>query len=282
MQPRASKTRGATYAIGDIQGCFEPLERLLERVRFGPRDRAWLVGDLVNRGPLSLEVLRWARRLGARATVVLGNHDLSLLACAAGVRRIRKRDTFQRVLRARDAEPLLEWLARRPFLHREGRRVMVHAGLHPAWTLEQATALADELSRALRRKRRETLEAIERVPPSSVWKDALRGDQRLSTIAAVLTRSRTCTLDGRMRFDYTGPPHRAPVNCRPWFAIPWRRSRRAAIVFGHWAALGFHRAPGVLALDSGCVRGQALTAVRLDDGQVFQEPAFGWTLAKPG
>ena len=275
------RRRGATYAIGDIQGCYEPLVRLLERIRFGPHDRVWLVGDLVNRGPRSLEVLRWARGLGERASVVLGNHDLRLLACAVGARRLRKRDTFQAVLHASDSDELIGWLARRPFLHREGKRVMVHAGLHPAWTLDEATALAEELAQALRKRPVETLHAFESVPPSPGWKHSLRGAERLSTIAAVLTRSRTCTVDGRMRFDYEGPPHRAPANCRPWFMIPWRRSRDAAIVFGHWAALGFHRSPGVLALDSGCFRGQALTAVRLDDGQVFQEPAHGWTVKKP-
>ena len=272
---------GSTYAIGDIQGCLEPLERLLERIRFGPHDRVWLVGDLVNRGPRSLEVLRWARGLGERATVVLGNHDLRLLACAVGARRPRKRDTFHAVLSAPDCDELFEWLVHRPFLHREGRRVMVHAGLHPSWTLDQATALAAELGEALRKRPVETLHALELAAPSPEWKDSLQGDRRLSTIAAVLTRSRTCTVDGRMRFDYDGPPHRAPANCKPWFLIPWRRSREAAVVFGHWAALGFHRSPGILALDSGCFRGQALTAVRLDDGQVFQEPTHGWTARKP-
>jgi bis(5'-nucleosyl)-tetraphosphatase (symmetrical) len=205
----------------------------------------------------------------------------ALLACAAGARRLRKRDTFQSVLRAADAEELVGWLTRRPFLHREGRRVMVHAGLHPAWTLDDATALAEELAQALRQKPGQTLHALESTRPSAEWKDSLRGDERLATIAAVLTRSRTCTNEGRMCFDYEGPPHRAPANCKPWFMIPWRRSQGAAIVFGHWAALGFHRSPGVLALDSGCFRGQALTAVRLDDGQVFQEPAHAWTAKKP-
>jgi bis(5'-nucleosyl)-tetraphosphatase (symmetrical) len=281
MERVARKLQGATYAIGDIQGCFEPLGRLLERIRFGPHDRAWLVGDLVNRGPRSLDVLRWAKGLGQRATVVLGNHDLRLLACAVGARRPRKRDTFQGVLRAADAEELIDWLSHRPLLHREGKRVMVHAGLHPAWTLDEATALAEELARALRKKPGATLHTLESVQPSPEWKESLRGDERLATIAAVLTRARTCTVDGRMCFDYDGPPHRAPANCRPWFAIPWRRTREAAIVFGHWAALGFHRSPGVLALDSGCARGQALTAVRLDDGQVFQEPAHAWTASKP-
>jgi bis(5'-nucleosyl)-tetraphosphatase (symmetrical) len=275
MTRTVAETPGVTYAIGDIQGCFEPLNRLLERVRFGPDDRAWLVGDLVNRGPQSLEVLRWAMGLGERATVVLGNHELSLLACAVGARELRKKDTFEPVLRAKDREAIVDWLTHRPFLHREGKRVMVHAGLHPAWTLDDATAHAEELGAALRRKPRKTLETLESVPPSPVWKDSLTGDERLATIAAVLTRVRTCTAEGRL-CDYDGPPHRAPRDCRPWFQVPGRRTKDAAIVFGHWAALGFHRSPGVLALDSGCCRGQALTAVRLEDGQVFQEPAQAW------
>ena len=276
MASRARKT-GSTYAIGDIQGCFDPLERLLERVRFGAHDRVWLVGDLVNRGPRSLEVLRWAMGLGKRVTVVLGNHDLSLLACAVGARPLRKRDTFGSVLDAADAGEIVDWLTSRPFLHREGQRVMVHAGLHPAWTPDDAEALAAELARALRRRTIETLHALESTEPARVWRASLRGDERLATIAAVLTRVRTCTADGRMCFGFDGPPHRAPRGCRPWFSIPGRRSRNAVVVFGHWAALGFHREPGVLALDSGCFRGQALTAVRLDDGQVFQEPAKAWS-----
>ena len=280
MEPAAKKANGATYAIGDIQGCFETLERLLERVRFGPGDRAWLVGDLVNRGPRSLDVLRWAIGLGDRATVVLGNHELSLLACAVGARELRKRDTFEDVLNADDANEIVDWLIHRPFLHREGKRVMVHAGLHPAWTVDEATALAGELGEALSRKPKKTLEALESVRPSPVWKDALKGEERLSTIASVLTRVRTCTVEGRM-CDYDGPPHRAPKECRPWFQVPGRRAQDAAIVFGHWAALGFHRSPGVLALDSGCFRGQVLTAVRLDDGQVYQEPAQGWSEQRP-
>jgi len=273
----AARRSGSTYAIGDIQGCFDPLERLLERVRFGANDRVWLVGDLVNRGPRSLAVLRWAMKLGKRATVVLGNHDLSLLACAVGARPIRKRDTFGGVLRAADADAIVEWLASRPFLHREGTRLMVHAGLHPSWTPDHAEDLAAELSRALRRRTIETLHALESVEPSRTWRASLRGDERLATIAAVLTRVRTCTAEGRMCFGFDGPPHRAPRGCWPWFAIPGRRSRGAVVVFGHWAALGFHREPGVLALDSGCFRGQVLTAVRLDDGQVFQEPNAAWT-----
>jgi bis(5'-nucleosyl)-tetraphosphatase (symmetrical) len=160
----------ALYAIGDIQGCMASLERLLALIAFSPgSDRLWLVGDLVNRGPRSLDVLRWAKGLGDRATVVLGNHDLRLLACAVGARRLRKRDTFQAVLHAPDAEELVDWLTRRPFLHREGKRVMVHAGLHPAWTLDDATALAEELAQALRKKPGETLHALESTRPSPEW-----------------------------------------------------------------------------------------------------------------
>ena len=280
MEPAAKKANGATYAIGDIQGCFEPLERLLERVRFGPGDRAWLVGDLVNRGPRSLDVLRWAIGLGDRATVVLGNHELSLLACAVGARELRKRDTFEDVLNADDANELVDWLIHRPFLHREGKRVMVHAGLHPAWTLDEATALAGELGEALSRKPKKTLEALESVRPSPVWKDALA--------------RRGAALDDRVRADARAHVHRrgpdvrlrrpAPPRAEGVPALvpgPGAARQDAAIVFGHWAALGFHRSPGVLALDSGCFRGQVLTAVRLDDGQVYQEPAQGWSDERP-
>jgi len=272
----------AVYAIGDIQGCFEPLQRLLARIHFEPaHDRLWLTGDLVNRGPDSLAVLHWARALGDRVTLVLGNHELRLLACADGVIAVRRRDTFADVLQARDRGDLLDWLRGQPFLHREGNRVMVHAGLHPAWTVGEAEALAAELADALRpATHHQTLEALRNGSPSPAWHDSLTGDERLRTIAAALTRLRTCTIDGRMCLDYEGPPQGAPEGCLPWFEVPGRRSREAAVVFGHWAALGFHRAPGVLALDSGCARGQALTAVRLEDGQVFQEPARAWVERK--
>jgi bis(5'-nucleosyl)-tetraphosphatase (symmetrical) len=251
----------ATYALGDIHGCFRTLERLLRRIAFDPpRDRLWNTGDLVNRGPHSLEVLRWARALGDRLTVVLGNHDLHLLARAAGLARAKPRDTLEEVLAAPDRDELLAWLRARPLLHAENGRVLVHAGLLSAWTVAEAQALARSLEARLRAPG-----GLKLLSPAS------QAPQR--TPLWVLTRMRVCAADGSPGPDFTGPPEAAPPDCRPWFAFPGRRSAEATILFGHWAALGFYQAPGLLGLDSGCVWGGALTAVRLEDAEVFEEPA---------
>jgi bis(5'-nucleosyl)-tetraphosphatase (symmetrical) len=249
--------------MGDIQGCFRTLRRLLRRIAFDPaKDRLWNTGDLVNRGPGSLEVLRWARDLGDRLMTVLGNHDLHLLARAAGLVRAKPRDTLDEVLAAPDRDELLAWLRARPLLHAEEGRVLVHAGLLPAWTVAEAETLARSVEERLR-----AAGGLELARPQS------REPER-STLW-VLTRLRFCTADGSPGPDFTGPPDAAPPGCRPWFDFPGRRSAEATVLFGHWAALGFYRAPGILGLDSGCVWGGELTAVRLEDGEVFQEPAAG-------
>lgn len=272
----------ATYAIGDIQGCFDTLQALLDRCGFDPRaDRLWLAGDLVNRGPQSLEVLRWARDLDARVVCVLGNHDLHLLARWTGLSSPRGRDTLASIFEAPDAEELLSWLRERPFLHREGGFTMVHAGLDPRWTLAQARELASELEEALRGPSwHEVLRADPE--PAAAWHPDLAESERRRGSATVMTRIRTCGEDGRLCAAFSGPPEDAPGGCHPWFAHPRRRARPDTLVFGHWAALGFRRAPGYLALDSGCVWGGALTAVRLEDGRVFQEPARSAGAAKGG
>jgi bis(5'-nucleosyl)-tetraphosphatase (symmetrical) len=263
----------ATYAIGDIQGCFETLTRLLRRISFDiNRDRIWLVGDMVNRGPASLEVLRWAKGLGHRVTVVLGNHDFHLLALAEGVRVPKSRDTLEGILNAPDRDELLEWLARRPLLHREGSFVLVHAGLLPSWSIGEAEARAREVESGLRSaKRGQLLECIYREEGPAEWDEALEGMDRLRVIANALATLRTCTVRGQPCEDFSGPPELAPPGCLPWFEVPGRSSRDHTIIFGHWAALGLRLQPGIVALDSGCVWGGHLTAVRLDDGSVFQE-----------
>ena len=264
----------ATYAIGDIQGCFAVLERLLERVAFDPgRDRLWLVGDLVNRGPQSLEVLRWAYRHRDVVTAVLGNHDLHLLACAAGVRKAKSKDTVNEVLAAPDRDELLDWLRRAPFLFDEGPYVMVHAGLLPSWTIERATQLARELQAALSGPDlRGILAAIYSESPCE-WSDSLEPPQRWCALANIFTRLRICTPDGKPQLDFSGPLEQIPQGRLPWFAFPGRRSATHTIVCGHWAALGLYREPGLFAIDSGCVWGGALTALRIEDATVIQEPA---------
>jgi len=264
----------STFAIGDVQGCCTELERLLERIHFDPADdRLWFVGDLVNRGPRSLEVLQLVKGLGRAAVTVLGNHDLHLLACAYGVREPKGSDTFQDVLRAPDRDALVAWLADRPFLHRMDDYVLVHAGLHPSWNAATAMAVAEEVGDALSRDPRATLDALRRSPPPPLWQDTLRGDDRLRAAVAILTRIRTCTSDGTLNLDFDGPPDRAPHGSRPWFEWPGPYADEVSVVCGHWSALGLRIEPHVVALDTGCVWGRALTAVRLDDGAVFQQPA---------
>lgn len=263
----------ATLVIGDVQGCDVSLGRLLDRARFDPsRDRLWLTGDLVNRGPASAAVLRRLRALGDAVVAVLGNHDLHLLAASLGLRETRPRDSLRDVLEAPDAAELLAWLRLRPLLHREGRHVLVHAGLAPSWTPEDAEALAREVEDVVRGPGlAELLQTMTAATPRR-WDDALTGFARHATAAAFLTRLRTCRQDGEALFEFTGPPAAAPPGFVPWFEVPGRRSGDVTVLFGHWAALGLHRAPGVVALDSGCVWGRELTALHLEDGRILQEP----------
>ena len=259
-----------TYAIGDVQGCLRELVLLLEKIEFDENtDRLWFTGDLVNRGPDSLGVLRIVRNLGDSAVTVLGNHDLHLIACALGVRRPR-RDTFTDVLTARDCDDLVDWLRRRPLLHRRGNRILVHAGLDPEWTPLAAERRAADAEAALRGDDAPELLRLYRrdVPaesgaPLSETAETLRW----------LTRVRCVRRDGTMAEDFSGPPDEAPRGFAPWFAGDERRSRCVTVVFGHWAALDLYRTSNLLGLDTGCVWGRSLTAVRLEDGTVFSQPA---------
>ncbi|PZN32737.1 MAG: diadenosine tetraphosphatase [Proteobacteria bacterium] len=256
------------YAIGDIQGCAAEFEQLLERIRFDPaRDRLWLVGDLVNRGPRSLEVLRKVKALGAAAVSVLGNHDLHLLAVALAGAPLKSKDTLEDILRAPDRDELLEWLRHRPMLHHDPTLgiTMVHAGLPPQWDLETARACARELEDALRdRERCVTLLTRMYGDEPRRWSPDLAGFERLRFITNCLTRLRFCRADGTLELKYKGTPQDAPPGVLPWFRVPDRRSRSMRIVCGHWSALGYHDSDGVLSIDTGCVWGNALCAVRLD------------------
>jgi bis(5'-nucleosyl)-tetraphosphatase (symmetrical) len=262
------------YAIGDVQGCMESLRALLERIDYQRgRDSLWLTGDLVNRGPRSLEVLRWARAQGASVDVVLGNHDLHLLARAVGVAPRRARDTIEDVLSAPDRDDLIEWLRHRPLLVRDGELLMVHAGLLPGWTPDQAEQLARDLEAELRGPRWTALLASWRGAPGS-WSHDLEPGQRRALALSAMATVRAVNAAGAMRRDFNGSPAEAPPGCVPWFDHPARRSRGARVVFGHWAALGLLLRDDVAALDTGCVWGGKLTALRLDDGAVFQQPAL--------
>ena len=252
------------YAIGDLQGCEEELRALLIRLKFSAdRDRLWFVGDLVNRGPDSLAALRRVRALGDNAVVVLGNHDLHLLAVACGVQRRRRTDTLDEVLGAPDRDRLIEWLLTRPLAHAEGHDLMVHAGVVPQWTAARTVALAEEVSRALRRDPRALFEQMYGDEPER-WDERLAGPERLRFIINVLTRLRLCTADGRVDLSLKGPPPPPPSPLRPWFEHPQRATRNVRVVFGHWSALGLVDRPEVLGLDTGCVWGGSLTAVDLD------------------
>lgn len=262
----------ATFAIGDIHGCFHTLQALMKAVRFDPgRDRLWLVGDLVNRGPGSLEVLRWVRQLGDRAVCVLGNHDLKLLARGLGVRSSLKNPQLSSTLAAPDREELLAWLGSRPLVHREGGYVLVHAGLLPGWTVDRAIRLGGEIRRRLRGPGATELLQCLTARNLSEFKEKEPGSLRLATALRAMTQLRTLNPDGSMDLDFVGPPAQMPDSLIPWFSFPGRRNCSATIVFGHWAALGLFRAPGIAGLDSNCVRGGRLTAMRLEDGRIFQQ-----------
>ncbi len=261
----------ATFAIGDVHGCFDTLQHLLRRIRYDRRqDRLWFVGDLVNRGPRSLAVLRWAVEEEDRIVVVLGNHDLHLLGLAWGVSPLKRRDTLDHLLAAPDRDDLLEWLRRRPLLHRENGCTLVHAGLFPIWSLDKAERLARNVEEWLRGDRAPELVASIEKKTAERWRGGLEGFERVRTALAGFARLRTLHEDGRMCAEFSGPPREAPKGCTPWFAVPGRRSAEEHVVFGHWAALGLWRQDGIAALDTGCAWGRELTAMRLDDGEVFQ------------
>jgi bis(5'-nucleosyl)-tetraphosphatase (symmetrical) len=249
------------------------LQRLLALIDFSPaRDHLWFVGDLVNRGPRSLDVLRWAREHDAHITCVLGNHDLHFLGRAAGAAAEKKRDTLDELLAAPDCDRLVEWLRRRPLVHLDDKHVLVHAGLHPRWTASDARARAAEIERELAGPSwRAFLGQLSGPPPR--WHDRLGGGDRWRAILAYLVRVRTCRADGRVEPDFDGPPAQAPAGSVPWFALPDPAWATHTVVFGHWAALGLDIGKRHLALDTGCVWGKSLTAIRLDDRSVFQVKA---------
>jgi bis(5'-nucleosyl)-tetraphosphatase (symmetrical) len=259
----------ARYAIGDIQGCYSQLRALIGRLNFSAdRDQLWFVGDLVNRGPQSLEVLRYVRALGDNAVVVLGNHDLHLLALACGNHKRRSSDTLDAIFDAADHEAILDWLLMRPLAHFDAARsdLMVHAGVIPQWTATMAVELATSVSAALTGNPREFFERMYGDRPDR-WSADLRGMERLRFAINALTRMRVCTDDGRIDVKMKGPPNEARLPYRPWFEHPARLTRTVRVVFGHWSALGLIQAHGVVGLDTGCVWGGSLTALDLDDAE---------------
>ncbi len=261
----------ATYAVGDIQGCFASLQALLEKCSFSPEfDRLWLVGDLVNRGPRSLETLRFVKGLGDRAVTVLGNHDLSLLMAAEGFGKRHRSDTIDDILAAPDRDELLHWLRYQRLMHVQGDYAMVHAGLLPAWSVAEARALAGEVEQALQAENyREFLANMWGSEPGA-WDSSLTGWPRLRVIVNAMTRMRFCSPAGEMDFKAKGELSQAPAGYLPWFEVSGRRSAATVLVTGHWSALGLRLEPNLLALDSGCLWGGKLSALRLEDRALFQ------------
>ena len=266
-----------TYVIGDVQGCYPELRSLLRECGFDARrDRLWFVGDLVNRGPCSLDVLRLVADLGDRARVVLGNHDLHLVASARGARRPRDKDTFHDVLEAADGEALVDWLRERPMIHHDPERafVMVHAGIAPAWTVGDAIGYGEELSRALKAPdHRRLLRNLYGNAPDE-WRDSLTGHDRLRFIANAFTRMRYCHADGRLDLTESGPPGDQAPSLTPWFTLRDSGADRVGIAFGHWATLQLRaalpRTLHVRHVDTGCVWGGSLTALRIEDDREFR------------
>jgi bis(5'-nucleosyl)-tetraphosphatase (symmetrical) len=264
----------ATYAIGDVQGCFDELLQLLGDVSFDKSaDRLWFVGDLVNRGPKSLAVLRFVRELGDRAVVVLGNHDLHLVARHEGVERNHPGDTFGDVLQSPEAAELVAWLRQRPMMHAEGAYAMVHAGLLPQWSVTKALSLAGEVERVLGAPGyRDFLEHMYGAKPDQ-WDDALSGWDRLRVIVNAMTRMRFCDRAGRMDLKGKG------TEPRPGF-LRWYETRpqsdACTLLFGHWSQLGLLVRDAVVGLDSGCVWGGALSALRLEDRTLYRLACPGY------
>lgn len=263
----------ATYAVGDIQGCFTSFTHLLELIGFNPaRDRLWLVGDLINRGPDSLAVLRWARHHQDALKVVLGNHDLHTLAVAEGFVAANRYDTLQPLLEAPDRDELLEWLRTRSLAHGEGDYLMVHAGVLPQWDAAQTLALAAEVEAVLRGDDYRYFLSHMYGNQPSYWNEELRGMVRLRVITNALSRLRVCTLDGGMDFRFKGELSNIPSGYLPWFELEGRNSRDTTLLFGHWSALGLMLRDNLVGLDTGCLWGGQLTALRLEDRRVFQVP----------
>lgn len=263
----------ATYAIGDIQGCYHAFQALLARLQFDTRrDELWLVGDLINRGSGSLEVLRWCYEHQAHIKVVLGNHDLHTLVVAHGFAKAHKSDTLDALLNAPDRDVLLHWLRHQPLMHAGEEYVMVHAGLLPQWTVAEALGYADEVSTALQGPEYLTFLNNMYGNTPNQWSDDLLGWDRLRVITNAMTRIRLCDAAGVMDFDFKGELAQVPEGLLPWFDVQHRRSQTQQIIFGHWSALGLQHRNRVFSLDTGCLWGGKLTAMHLETQNIIQVP----------
>lgn len=261
----------ATFAIGDIQGCFHAFQALLERINFDEKsDRLWLVGDLINRGSGSLQVLRWCYAHQDSLTVVLGNHDLHALVVAEGIVAAHKGDTLDALLDAPDRDVLLDWLRHQRLMYLEDNHLMVHAGLLPQWTAEQALGYAAEVEQVLHGAH--YLDFLRHMYGNlpDHWQDNLTGMDRLRVITNAATRLRVCSANGKMEFKFKGELQDVPAGYMPWFDVPNRASKEVQVIFGHWSALGLQQREHIYALDTGCLWGGKLTAMDIASKQVVQ------------
>jgi bis(5'-nucleosyl)-tetraphosphatase (symmetrical) len=259
-----------SYVIGDVQGCCDQLDQLYAQIiQRSPQARFFFAGDIVNRGPRSLSSLRFIKQLGARGDTVLGNHDLNLLAVAAGIRTPHRNDTLDDILRAPDKEELIHWLRHRPLALMIGDHLLVHAGVYPQWTVTRTLELAQEVEQILQGDHwQDFLRDMYGNSPSQ-WHEALHGPERWRCIVNGLTRMRFCTADGEMDFSSKDGID-IPTGYHRWFDVPDRRTAQDKIVFGHWSTLGLILRPDLISLDTGCVWGGQLTAVCLNDRQIVQ------------
>jgi bis(5'-nucleosyl)-tetraphosphatase (symmetrical) len=254
------------YAIGDIQGCFDELLRLLDSLSFNEHaDQLWFAGDLVNRGPKSLETLRFVKSLGDAAITVLGNHDLHLLAASCAPKIAHKKDSLLPILEAPDSDELIDWLRYRPLFHFNDDFCLVHAGLPPQWDFNRTQKMAMLAEQALRGSNYQAFLKQMYGNKPNIWSSNLKGVERLRFIVNCFTRMRYCDADGRLDFIHSGPPGSQPKDLVPWFDAPKRKNADMRIIFGHWSSLGYYEGPNCYAIDTGCLWGGQLTALRLGE-----------------
>lgn len=265
----------ATYVIGDVQGCCDSLEALVAKLPFdAAKDRLWFVGDLVNRGPKSRQTLHRIMAAGRRAVAILGNHDLHLLATAAGVRKPLALDTLDDVLNADDRNELIDWVRTRPLAHAQGNTLMVHAGVLPQWSAKKTIALAGEVSQRLASDHwKDFMHEMYGNTPAH-WSDGLRHHERLRVIVNVLTRIRYLNADQSLELVNKNAPRQAPASLTPWFSARNRQTKNHQLIFGHWSTLGLINRANLIALDTGCVWGGRLSCVRLEDRKVFWQKSL--------
>ncbi len=256
----------AIYAIGDLQGCYDELLRLLDTISFNEHsDQLWFVGDLVNRGPKSLETLRFIKTLGDSAVTVLGNHDLHLLAASCSSPSANKKEALNQVLLAPDRDELIDWLRHCPLFHYNDQFCMVHAGIPPQWDFKQTKQMAEIVQKTLQGKDYRNLLMGMYGNKPDIWSPLLRGTSRIRFIINCFTRMRYCDKEGRLDFNFNGPPGSQPSSLIPWFELPARKKFDKKIVFGHWSSLGFYEGNNCYGIDTGCLWGGQLTALKLGE-----------------